>query len=207
MRLSDAIGDVLEKHRDEFMIEMKFKKLSSLIKKMFRKYDVKVVEIRDVLDEYFAFGGEYDVEENYISITAYVPRSKKDTFRLNKSDWENFKFTLMQTLHHELVHQYQYVMREDLTWIRHYKIEAKGPMCKLEDRVYLSDKDEVDAYAHDLALEIKYYYPNKKLSEVFKNIKRKKCLSTYNLYNTAFRYTDWFNIRKVLLKKTYKWLV
>ena len=142
-----------------------------------------------------------------ISISLLV-NSRGNVFNLEESSWKHFKFLLSQTLMHELIHQYQHVMRRDeSTWVKHYWIERVGPMHKLGERVYLSDMDEVDAYAHDLAMEIKYYYPKHTLSKVFKNINYKKSLSTYRMYSKAFRKTDWFNIRKILLKKTYKWLV
>jgi hypothetical protein len=68
----------------------------------------------------------------------------------------------------------------------------------------LSDVDEVEAYAHDLAMEIEFYYSKYKINDVLRNPSRFRKLTTYKVYKNAFKNTDWTNIRKMLLKKTYK---
>jgi hypothetical protein len=76
----------------------------------------------------------------------------------------------------------------------------------LEERIYLSDIDEIEAFAHDLALEMQFYYPGKKINDILSRPSRFRKLTTYKVYKRAFGKTDWSDIRKNLLKKTYKWL-
>lgn len=208
MKLSKEIDKLLERNKKKLSVTHDFHNFSVVLRKVLKKYDVTEVTVDGIFDtSVYVFGGEYDTETNEISLNLWVYNSDDDYISINEDDWNTFKFNLTQTLVHEMIHQYQNIRRENSTWIKHYLIEPKGPMHKLSERVYLSDVDEVDAYSHDLAMEIKFYYPNESVNSVLNKIRNKKMLSTYKLYNNAFRTTDWFNIRKVLLKKTYKWLV
>jgi hypothetical protein len=172
---------------------------------MFKPFGVERVRVIGVFDpDIFSFGGEYDRQEDKITIEFLVSRDAFDSFHLSENRWKEFKFLVSQNLQHEMIHRVQAFNRTETFWRKFYKIEAKGPFHKLEERVYLSDVDEVEAYAHDLAMEIEFYYPKCKINDVLRNPNRFRKLTTYKVYKNAFRNTDWTNIRKMLLKKTYK---
>jgi hypothetical protein len=71
---------------------------------------------------------------------------------------------------------------------------------------YLAMVEEVDAYAHDLAMEIKYHYPDIDPKEVLKNLNNYGNLTTWEIYKRVFKKARWKYVRNELLKKTYKWL-
>jgi hypothetical protein len=64
---------------------------------------------------------------------------------------------------------------------------------------------EVEAYAHDIAMEIVRYYPTKNPATVIKQINKHHKLPSYEIYRKAFAGTDWAKLRQSLLRKTWKW--
>ena len=71
---------------------------------------------------------------------------------------------------------------------------------------YYGDADEIDAYAHDIATEIKRYYPNRNPYEVLKNINKTRKVHSYNYYRRTFSKCEWGGIKKQLLKKIFNWI-
>ena len=205
MKITQEIDSVLESNKHKLIGTRKFNTLSRTIRNMFKQFGVEKVRVIDVFDpDMFSFGGEYDQQEDRINIEFLVPRDAFDNFELGEDRWKEFKFLINQNLQHEMIHRVQTLNRNDTHWCKYYKIEAKGPFHRLEERVYLSDIDEVEAFAHDLAMEIEFYYPKSKIDEVLRNPSRFRKLTTYKVYKNAFKNTNWTNIRKILLKKTYK---
>lgn len=205
MGITLEIDFILESNKHKLIGSRKFSTLKRTLKKMMFEFGVERVTIIDVFEsDMFSFGGEYDQQEDVINIEFIVPIDKNDKFSLNENQWSEFKFKFNQNLQHEMIHRVQTFNRNDSHWRKFYKIELKGPIHKLEERVYLSDIDEVEAFAHDLAMEIEFYYPKTKMDEILRNPSRFRKLTTYKVYKKAFRNTDWSIVRKMLLKKTYK---
>jgi hypothetical protein len=76
-----------------------------------------------------------------------------------------------------------------------------------EEADYLSEFDEIDAYAHDIALEIVHYYPGTDRFEILRTINRRRFVYSWRLYKKTFRdCDDWSDIRHRLLSKVYRWL-
>jgi hypothetical protein len=75
-----------------------------------------------------------------------------------------------------------------------------------EEKEYLADPDEIDAYGHDIAMEIKFFYPKQDPYEVLNKIGSKRKLWSYNYYKKTFKGDDWSHIKSRLLKKTYQWI-
>jgi hypothetical protein len=205
MRITLDIDFILESNKHKLIGSRKFSTLSRTLKKIMFEFGVERVTVIDVFESnMFSFGGEYDQQEDVINIEFIVPKDRNDNFNLNEKQWSEFKFQCNQNLQHEMIHRIQTLTRNDSHWCKFYKIEPKGPIHKLEERVYLSDIDEVEAFAHDLAMEIEFYYPKTKMDEILRNPSRFRKLPTYKVYKNAFRNTDWSIVRKMLLKKTYK---
>ena len=205
MKITADIDAILESNKHKLIGTRKFDTIRRTMKKMLFDFGVEQVKVIDIFDSHmFSFGGEYDQVEDEIVIEFIVPRDKHDNFHLSEYQWSEFKFQLNQNLQHEMIHRVQTLNRNDAHWRKFYKIEPKGPIFKLEERVYLSDVDEVEAFAHDLAMEIQFYYPKTKMDEILRNPSRFRKLPTYRVYKNAFRNTDWSIVRKMLLKKTYK---
>jgi hypothetical protein len=76
-------------------------------------------------------------------------------------------------------------------------------MAKLE---YFAMVEEIDAYAHDLAMEICFNYPHMPPRDILKNINHCDGLETWKIYKKYFRKARWLHVRNELLRKTYRWL-
>jgi len=113
-------------------------------------------------------------------------------------------------LQHELIHRFQYTMRnevgEGVCEVDHRFFEN---LSSAEEREYLADNDEIEAYSHDIIMEILFYYPSRNPRDVLRIIDRTRKIPTYNYYKKTFkRYNEreWNVIKKKLLKKSYAWL-
>ena len=118
-------------------------------------------------------------------------------------------FFLSQTLQHELIHKAQNARRDPETYtheaylpINHRKTGATKSQIE-----YLSTFDEMDSYGHDIAMEIKYHYPNLDPYYVLTNIKKYRLLWSYRYYLRTFKgVKNWKPIHDKLLKNVHKWL-
>lgn len=139
--------------------------------------------------------GFFDPEvEPMIGIQIYTRQRK---IKIDIADfWEDISFVLYQTIWHEMIHLNQFSSR------LYEKNET--PRYRSEYRNYLSQSDEIDAYSHDIALEMitNYKYPKSiKLLSTPSKIRKSRTLSMYRM---AFRGTDWSDVRRRLLSKAYK---
>jgi hypothetical protein len=73
-----------------------------------------------------------------------------------------------------------------------------------EQQAYLAEVDEIDTYAHDIALELVFYHRND-CFEVLRDMQSEK-VSSWLLYQSAFNGTEWSDIRNRLLKKVFQHL-
>jgi hypothetical protein len=89
---------------------------------------------------------------------------------------------------------------------RHVRVEHTLRSKKRIDMVeYLTDFSEVDAYAHDIAMELRFYYPDRSLGSLLNQIDTLRRVQGFYMYKSAFRGLDWTELRKLLLKKVVKW--
>lgn len=164
----------------------------------------KVVKYDDLnVDEYLV-GGLYDqlLDKKYIifNVSCYG-----DEVNVEDWMWSEFKFSVSQTIQHETIHQRQCQHRPYID--EPIKIDFRVMKGSTEeDREYLADLDEIDAYAHDLAMEIKHYYSHMDPYQVLSTISYKRKLGSYKYYTKTFKGCEWSNIKKRLLLKTYKWI-
>lgn len=116
-------------------------------------------------------------------------------------------FLTSQTLQHELIHKAQYKKFGDTFYTKHISVfYSPYVQKKREENIkYLSLREEVDCFAQNIAVELVYRYPNKTPLELFKGIDKCKC-TLYNKYKLVFKNTEWEDLKKVLLKKIWKWL-
>jgi hypothetical protein len=203
--MNDKIDQILLKNKGLLLGTHNIEDFRKLIKKMFRKYRVKVNIIpvfQDMGVNLLTFGGGYDEEKDTIDLDFFVTDSKDDTVVLPECYWSEFSFKVSQLLKHELIHRQQAYSRDRIFESRKYKVEkdASG------DREYLSDSDEIDAYSHDIAMEIIKYYKNNDKNKVFSKMSQMTYLESFILYKNAFKNSNWNRIYKKLVKKTYKWV-
>jgi len=156
-----------------------------------------------------AASGIYDCTKKRrpIEIMLYFnPRVRR--YKFTNKTWADFRFLLSNVLQHELIHKEQYLHRPvagNATCL-YYDVKA-GEKSNKEYMDYLAELDEIDAYAHDIAMEIKEYYPTIDPYEVLATINQRKKLWSWKHYKQTFKDSeDWSDVRNRLLKKTYLWL-
>lgn len=205
------INKRVEKFQDKFTGYQSPIEIAELIQKILKPWKVKinVKKSKDVPIQEISIGGSFDNEKIYkqIEIDLYFnPRQKK--YGWNEYNVTGTMFLLRQVLQHELIHQYQMQQRheESRGMVTYYAVVSRDPS-KQEEVDYLSELDEIDAYAHDIAMEIKHYYPDEDPYQVLKAIRRKRYLTSWKIYAKAFKHCrDWEQVRHRLLTKIYNWL-
>lgn len=208
MYLAETIDAVLESNKSK-LIGCKF--YSHICKELNESFNndksfvFKFETYQDYGPEDYSVSGLYDMEEDKKYIVLNFCKSKRK-FLISPKKWKEFKFAVSQVCQHETIHQCQWSSRDSSEW-KTGKPDFRNVEGSIEeDQEYLSDPDEIEAYAHDIAMEIKYFYPKKDPLKVLKNISRHKKLWSFNYYKKTFEGEDWSIIKKRLLKKTYRWL-
>lgn len=177
----------------------------------FKKWRTKI-EFREplkknwALSKYIAVGGEYAPEERQCCIQIYTYDFNKHEFTVNS--WKKFKYRVIQTLMHEMIHFMQYDRRYDES--SNYVLPHKkvGHSLKDAERKYLSEFDEIQAYANCVYLDIKTNHPNIEVSKFLSMPKlRERCpSSTLKYILKTFNYDSRNNkaIHK-LFQQVMKW--
>jgi hypothetical protein len=135
-------------------------------------------------EKYIAIGGEYDPEDRQCIIQIYT--DYYDKFKFTDTTWDKFKFKFLQVLMHEMIHFMQYDRRYD-EW-SNYVVPYKkiGHVKKDAERRYLSEFDEIQAYAHCILLDYKMLRPNVPINELLSRFKTKKDSKTFNYILRVF---------------------
>lgn len=204
MYLAKEIDQALEKSKPKLLGTNSYKSITYNLNKSFGKKDLKFrYETFDNFEENdFSVSGLYDM---HTDVRYIVFNFASTTNKITLEDWRVFKFETSQAIQHESIHQLQWQHRDpgDDSWKLEFRLMQEADD---DDPEYLSDVDEIDAYSHDIAMEIKFYYPQRDPYEVFRNINKCRKLASYNYYKKTFRNCDWLDIKKRLLTKTYRWL-
>ena len=208
MYLSNTINSLIDNNKDKLIRRQWYSDLLCNLKNTFKDLkDLKfVIEKFDDFDQYmYSFSGLYDMHENKKYIVLNLSRKHKK-FEMNSKMFKDFKFLLSQVIQHESIHQTQWSFRSEHKDPVTVDFRDNGMgMSKKEERIYLSDKDEIDAYGHDLLLEIKHYYPRTDPLKVLRYPLKYKKLTSFFIYNKTFKGVDWINIKKRLIRRAYRW--
>ena len=159
---------------------------------------------RDIFD----FSGYFDVQKkrNKIGITLHVPKNR-NSITITKSAYNRLRFHLSQVVQHEFIHLSQFSFRpeqaERKIKVYHSHTLSKQQVNEIE---YLSEWFEIEAYAHDIAMEINYFYPKRKPHAVINQIDKFTNLYSYKKYKEGFKGTEWNRLRTSLLRKCWKWI-
>jgi hypothetical protein len=157
----------------------------------FKKWRTKIVWFKqkstaDFYKSHVSVGGEYDPETRQCIIQIHT--TAFNTFSFTDSSWKRFKYKLMQVEMHEIIHFMQYDRRGD-EW-SNYIVPYKrvGQVKKDAERRYLSEFDEIQAYAHCIFLDYKMYKPNVPISVLLARSKTKRDSNTFHYILKAFNY-------------------
>lgn len=196
--LSESILEITKRNRHKFVGSLTHSKIRRLIDDIFKEYRIKTVilQLDDIEIDSFFIGGYYQDFDVVVELSV----STKSKYLVIENDHvDNFLFLLSQVICHELIHYMQDIARNgNMPSMRHSRRYLT------DDQKYLSDPDEIQAYAHDVAMELQRHYPNDVLGALRKASKKRKSVSL-KYYNKTFGWTDVTMHR--LLSHTYKWLM
>jgi hypothetical protein len=151
-----------------------------------------------------AIGGEYDPDSRQISIQIYTDDFKRFEFTLKS--WDSFKYRFIQTMQHELVHFMQYDRRGDewSNYVVAFKPHTREK--KHNERKYLSEFDEIQAYAHCVLMDFKVNKPNVDVETLLGRAKKKRDSKTLHYFLKTFDY-DYRNNEAIpkIMKQIMKW--
>lgn len=208
MYLASTINEVLESKKSRLLGKNTYFHIINILNRAFKKVEPFKFKF-ELYEDYgkgdFSVSGLYDMSEDTRYIVINLPKTFK-TFNIDEAKWKEFKFALSQVCQHETIHKLQWQHRDGIECDR-LPLEFRSEIStKEEEQNYLNDVDEIDAYAHDIAMEIKFFYPKKDPLKVLQKLSRHKKIWSYVYYKRTFRGTNWSSIRNRLLKKTYLWL-
>ena len=208
MHLAPVIDQVLELKKSKLLGRLTYYQIAGILTRGYKRAEIPFKFRFETFEDYgpddLSVSGLYDMEEDIKYIILNFPKETKH-FTISEKNWREFKFAVSQVCQHETIHQLQWENRE-----------LDGEPCEIdfrnltgsisEEKEYLADIDEIDAYGHDIAMEIKYSYPKKDPYEILRTIDSRKKVWSYNYYKKTFKGDDWSKIKNRLLKKTYQWL-
>jgi hypothetical protein len=196
--LSESILEIVKNNRHKFVGSLTHSKIRRVIDTIFKEYQIKtkIIRSKDIAKDDFFIGGYY---QDFSVVLEISVSSKTDHLILTEKSVDNFLFVVAQVICHELIHYLQDLARSDHSPSLRHMRDYNGA-----EQQYLSDPDEIQAYAHDIAMELQRHYPNDVFGALRKiGTKRKSVSAKY--YNKTFGKSD-SKVRRRLLSHTYKWL-
>lgn len=140
----------------------------------------------NVYKEYVALGGEYSPDERQITLHIYSPNFDKHSFSVKS--WDKFKYRLIQTQMHEMIHFMQYDRRYD-QWSNYVVPYKRVGVKKIDsEREYLSEFDEIQAYAHCCFIDLKCRRPKMDMDYLLNNCKVRRDSPTLHYFLKTFNY-------------------
>ncbi len=194
MYLSSKIFRILDSNKHEFVGTRSTLDLKKNLQKLFKSFNLIVTIYNTEEDFEYILGASYDNESNKIEMNIFLYKDLVD-FSLKEEEWRSFRFKISQILQHELIHREQ-----------HRKKVVDNGYFHSDEKSYLSNPDEIDAYSHDIAMEIVHFYGETQKYEIIRNISNKNEVASYKIYENIFKDSNWESIRRKLIKKTYLWL-
>ena len=118
------------------------------------------------------------------------PHPGNRRIKITPTIWARRRYYFWERVAHELVHRYQDIDRPEDSSARTFKVRTAEDDKAAEQKQYYGDYDELEAYAHDAALEMITWWPDKSLRESVKLASRLDTeavvWSTYHNYMTTF---------------------
>lgn len=155
--------------------------LKKRVSNLFDNVKISIERTDDLKDNDYTIAGFYIEELQRIEILFIIPKKTKGVMSIEDPD--QFRFYLAQTIQHEYIHHQQYLKREEIP-------TDSFSMCPKDigEKKYLAERDEIDAYSYDIAIEVYRY--------------GWRASQTLEIYRKQF---DMHHpVMKRLLKKTYK---
>lgn len=164
----------------------------------------KELSTSKVYKTYIAIGGEYDPEKRQSCL--FICTDNYKNFKFTQDSWDKFKYRIIQTLMHEIIHCSQFTKRGDewSNYVLPYKKVGKEKVDK--ERRYYSEFDEIQAYAHCVFLDLKVSKPTIEIPILLNRCKKYRDSKTLHYYLKAFDYDFKNNFApKKILQHVAKW--
>lgn len=210
MHLAPRINRRIDKMHARLRGKVPLENLLDLVQDAVRPWGANVYIMPDSTLSHYAscsISGSFECSRKRRPIDIMLHFSEgTEVYNFNPKRWRNFRFLLSSVLQHELIHKAQYSRRPSADSCLYYDIKA-GARSDKEYMDYLAELDEIDAYAHDIAMEIKEFYPTEDPYAVLATINNREGIWSWHHYQEHFKDTDdWSSVHDRLLKKTYLWL-
>ena len=216
MHLVNKVNAALDKIADQIIGSVNSASHCKIIQDAFRPFGAKVtVAIDDMVSkDMIVVTGAYAPwrqRQNIEVYLTYKPSEKR--VLITKKIWKKLRFDLSQTLQHELVHRMQcaHIKVPSDDWEDHacivYSSNARVP-AKRDAQEYYGSTEEIEAHAHCIMMELKYFSPRTdpiKLLQRGKGVPKKKSPTLYDYLETYDRNMS-HPVIKRLLKKTVYWI-
>lgn len=207
MFLAPEINQYIDNAKSNIIGNKPYHLITKALRDSFVDKDLKFkFEVFDDIDkDVFTVSGLYDMHTDTRYVCFNFSKNSK-SISINRNNWNEFKFLTSQTIQHETIHKYQWQYRD--VNFESEKVDFRNMDTKVdnEERMYLSDVDELDAYGHDIAMEIRHYYPSKNPYEVLNRISKTRKIPSYGYYCRTFKGCEWERVRKKLIQRAYKWI-
>jgi hypothetical protein len=203
----ECVNEICRSIRRQNDTGISFKKLVGSTKKHFKEggidLSLKTKKERDLNSGHFYVMAYYDADEDFnqeIPIEVFVHHNFSDLDRFQRHQITDFLIQIFDAVVHELRHQQQSRRRNYQTFgsleLGHY-------------RRYLSDPDELDAYALSIAVELLRSMPKRRAQrylsrpDVLSKMKRGEVFVSPNL-RSYYEHFGGTKLIKRLCKKVYK---
>jgi hypothetical protein len=205
----ERVNAVCRHVRDSNKFSLTFKKLVSVTRTSFRKYDcvlsIKTKKDKTLEPSEFYVNAFYDAEDDYnndVAIEIYIYHNFTDDMMFNSTQITDFLIQVYDATVHEYRHQQQSIQREYNIYSDHDHSPFKS---------YLKDPDELDAYAVSIAIELLRHMSKERAKKYMSKITiMAKMRRGTNLVSPNLKaYIDHFglnNVTKKISKKVYKHL-
>lgn len=177
----------------------------SIVQKVFPELTIDSLQHNQVDDNTVNVGAFYDDEEEN-NITVELMFSNNDTVTWNTTNRKDFLRRLQSTIKHEYMHADQHAARG-------YDDDSYGMDDSTSNREYYSRGDEIEAYAMNIADELKRKQGMAGAMQILRSVKKGSQLKDkmgYLLSPDLKGYIEEFDdnpaVIKALLKKTYQFL-
>ena len=177
----------------------------SIVQKVFPELTIDSLQHKQVDDNTVNVGAFYDDEEEN-NITVELMFSNNDTVTWNTTNRKDFLRRLQSTIKHEYMHADQHAARG-------YDDDSYGMDDSTSNREYYSRGDEIEAYAMNIADELKRKQGMAGAMQILRSVKKGSQLKDkmgYLLSPDLKGYIEEFDdnpaVIKALLKKTYQFL-
>lgn len=156
-----------------------------------KKWRARVEFVEPIERNEVFVSGEFWQDE--VSIVLRIHSTNFNKFRFSNIKWNRFKNTFISVLAHEMIHMMQAQRRYGLTGrvLKYTRTETEDVN---EARAYLSESDEISAYAHDIVYNMRC--DGVPMQET----------STYDYYMKPFDHKFDDPAPRKMVKEVFRWL-